>query len=387
MNANFNMVCPLELCKKRFGSVKPLIRHCKQHIRYGFNICCPFDNCTKMYKVVSSFSSHVSRCHKERCSITRSLSQLTPEVQHNIVDATDPISMEELKQPYDVTRSLVYFYFMLQHKYMVSGSTIEKIISHAQELLDCFSNSLIMKFQKTLNGYEIPDHTISNVLQALNQDVGIKELYFHGPLRSVHSREKYLQQNFTYVPPVAMKLSIEGNLGLDDTSFQYIPILKSIKAIFTDDVALNQFLNPQHPSSNIKDFADGLVFKKNPLFNSEKTIQIILYQDAFEIVNPLGSSKRKHKLLCVYFTLANFYPFQRSKIDSFQLVLLCKDKYVNSKTLDCIFRPLIEDLKSLEIHGIDIGTGFLVRGSILCISGDNLGSHFVGGFTTNFSTV
>ena len=50
-------------------------------------------------------------------------------------------------------------------------------------------------------------------------------------------------------------------------------------------------------------------------------------------------------------------------------------------------RPLVNDLKILESSGIDLGLGMPTRGSILCILGDNLGSHLLGGFTANFSTM
>lgn len=65
-------------------------------------------------------------------------------------------------------------------------------------------------------------------------------------------------------------------------------------------------------------------------------MKLILYQDAFEIVNPLGSARKKHKLVGVYFTLANFQPFHRSSIDNMQLVLLCKEtdfKYFGQNTV------------------------------------------------------
>ena len=77
----------------------------------------------------------------------------------------------------------------------------------------------------------------------------------------------------------------------------------------------------------------------------------------------------------------------RSKVDPFQLILLCPDKYVNTKSINYVMRPLVDDVKILESSGIDLGFEQLIRGSILCILGDNLGSHLIGGFATNFSTM
>lgn len=45
-----------------------------------------------------------------------------------------------------------------------------------------------------------------------------------------------------------------------------------------------------------------------------------LYQDAFEVVNPRGSAKKKHKMLGVCFTLAKFDAFHRFTVDNLQLL-------------------------------------------------------------------
>ncbi|KAI3354595.1 hypothetical protein L3Q82_019101, partial [Scortum barcoo] len=49
-----------------------------------------------------------------------------------------------------------------------------------------------------------------------------------------------------------------------------------------------------------------------------------------------------------------------------------------------VFSELLADLKSLETDGINVD-GETVKGGLYCIAGDNLGSHFIGGFTENFS--
>ena len=114
----------------------------------------------------------------------------------------------------------------------------------------------------------------------------------------------------------------------------------------------------------------------------------MLYQDSFEVCNPIGSSKKKHKILGVYLTLANFRPHVRSNIDQIVLVLLCKEvdfKYFGQRA---IFSRLIDDLKDLENNGIDIIDGKEpIKGGLCAILGDNLGSHCIGGFVENFSSV
>ena len=46
----------------------------------------------------------------------------------------------------------------------------------------------------------------------------------------------------------------------------------------------------------------------NPLFQDDSyppALQLVLYQDAFEIVNPLGFAKKKYKILAVYMSCGN----------------------------------------------------------------------------------
>ncbi|XP_073847068.1 uncharacterized protein [Musca autumnalis] len=92
-----------------------------------------------------------------------------------------------------------------------------------------------------------------------------------------------------------------------------------------------------------------VLFIKNQTFfhTGEKRIELLIFQDAFEVCNPLGSSKKKHK-------------------------------------------PLLGDLKRLETEGIiifdrKVGIEKRLYGTVVHFIGDKLGSHQIGGFTENFS--
>jgi hypothetical protein len=50
-----------------------------------------------------------------------------------------------------------------------------------------------------------------------------------------------------------------------------------------------------------------------------------------------------------------------------------------------VLRNLVDDLKDIEQTGLKCGDTYL-KGSVICISGDNLGSHYIGGFVENFSS-
>lgn len=82
------------------------------------------------------------------------------------------------------------------------------------------------------------------------------------------------------------------------------------------------------------------------------------------MVNPLGSSKKKHKILAVYLTLTDILPHNRSAIVQMQLVLLCKEQDFKYFGMDKVFEPLIKDLKALEETGIEINNGQISRGRL-----------------------
>lgn len=59
--------------------------------------------------------------------------------------------------------------------------------------------------------------------------------------------------------------------------------------------------------------------------------------------------------------------------------MFCNEKYIKLFDKQIIFRQLVDEVKEVE-NGSEIN-GNIVKGAVLCICGDNLGSHFIGGFS------
>lgn len=97
-----------------------------------------------------------------------------------------------------------------------------------------------------------------------------------------------------------------------------------------------------------------------------------LYVDDFEMCNPLGTSRKKHKICGIYWTLSNLPPGCHSSLSSIYLSLL---------------EPLLRDLAILESQGIFIAQlGDFVKGTIQCVVADNLGAHGIAGFIESFES-
>lgn len=88
-------------------------------------------------------------------------------------------------------------------------------------------------------------------------------------------------------------------------------------------------------------------------------------------------------MLGVYMSLGNLPGYVRTHINSIKLVALCKKEEFDHEK---VYGKIVEDLKILKTDGIQIGDCIL-KGGLFFVTGDNLGSHGLGGFTENFSTV
>ena len=79
--------------------------------------------------------------------------------------------------------------------------------------------------------------------------------------------------------------------------------------------------------SSFFEIKDGKIVKEYAFFING--LRVILSEDAFEICNPVGSSKGKFKIVGIYMFLGNLPSFMRSKIDNIKLMALCKEKYIH----------------------------------------------------------
>ena len=161
------------------------------------------------------------------------------------------------------------------------------------------------------------------------------------------------------------------------------------------------FQRPVSEPGRLSDYYDGEVMKKrNEALAGEETIDLILFQDLFSVVSPIGSAKSKYKILGTYLTLGNLKPWIRSKLNAMRLVMLFKEPLINQmQTIheartqisdltagvrQC-FGALLTDLQKLVKEGI-MYKGRRVRVRLTHILGDNLGSHMIGGFRQFFKS-
>ncbi|XP_065675796.1 uncharacterized protein LOC136092003 [Hydra vulgaris] len=138
----------------------------------------------------------------------------------------------------------------------------------------------------------------------------------------------------------------------------------------------------------MQDYSDGTHFKSLN-GNSNNFIRLHLYNDELEICNALGSRKGTHKVSIFYFLVGNIETHLWTNLDHIHLVLVAQYSTVKMYGYDKILNKLRNDIKLLEIDGLDLnilGKIEHINGTIVTFSGDNLSSNFFGGFSTCFSS-
>ena len=125
------------------------------------------------------------------------------------------------------------------------------------------------------------------------------------------------------------------------------------------------------------------MFRSHP-----NAIRLHGYIDDFEVCNPLGSARAKHKLTAVYFYIGNLPKLYTSNLRAIHVALLVRTAFVKKYTLTKVLEVFVAELKKLEAEGIYITIGsnkIHCLASLATISADNLGSHQLGGFRMSFS--
>ncbi len=150
-------------------------------------------------------------------------------------------------------------------------------------------------------------------------------------------------------------------------------------------------MNPHSQSSSdlLGDFCDGSLFKAHDLFSSDPfALQVIPYYDELEIVNPIGTYVKKHKLGCLFFFVGNVRPQFRSTFKAIHLVAVACSQVIELYGIDKFLTPFVEELKVLYCDGISVSIGGedqTFYGAVLAFLADTQAAHSLGGFKGSMS--
>ncbi|ELU09809.1 hypothetical protein CAPTEDRAFT_209587, partial [Capitella teleta] len=280
------------------------------------------------------------------------------------------------------TKCIAPFLLQLQEKHMISASTLQIILKEVLHLIEVACDHQKVNLSSLVYKLELPVgicKEIESMLQ-FNKFLNVTEERIGTEWKRMKLYKKYLK----YVAPVPIHLGIDKQNRL--RMAQYTPILDTLRIMLDHNDLLSEVMHPQDQIPGIfKDARDGSYFKENKLFmEEENALQILLYFDEFEVVNPIGYAKKPHKLGAFYFTLGNMSADKRSSLQAIQLVLLVYVQDLKVYGFNKVVKPLLEDLHVLENEGVQCGPVKL-RGTVIALAGDNLASHSICGFMESFS--
>ena len=391
-----HLKCAISLCERQFHTVSELISHLKEHLLEGRHVACPVTGCENRFTVKSSFTAHMSRKHRAfsvdsvRDMYRETISQASAisaceDAPQNTNEETNE-SIEYLQNFNDTyLRNVCLFYLKLQGQLLLPNSTIQTIVEEMQNVHTLGQEYTLSKLHSLLkNDMRLPDDAIAKICGFV-KDSDLFSLCHQGPLRTTYARAQTFKKMFKYIEP--KKLTLGNDENMTEKCAYYIPVQQTVNCLLESEFWKNSVSQQscETDSETFGDLNDGQNFKSNQFFiDNPGCLKLILYQDAFEIVNPLGSARKKHKVLAVYLSVANLPAHVRSNTDHMSLVLLCCESDLKQFGNAKVFSEMLMGLKDLEENGITV-QGETVKGALYCIAGDNLGSHGIGGFTENFS--
>lgn len=386
------IVC--NLCS--FDNERQYFIHIGSHLKKFETVPCVFEGCDYKTNIYTTFHSHKSRKHNPhtledfKTTVLQHQNKLDEESDF-VEDENDCGSVleeeDDLKKV--ITKRVGLLLLKMESIFNVSNTCINELVEELHFLTASASGPVIKEIiLSTLrkHGCTFEDSVISELVKDLCQLSPVcAALRVDGPLSSQFRREQFRKEHLSPTEPVEYILD-----STEKKTFQYVPILPLLSQLVNNRHIQNTIFQNKRPSdvsSGYKSFHDGSFLRENSfLCEGELKLPLILYIDDFEVCNPLGTSRKKHKVTAVYWVFADIPATLRSTLTSIYLTILCKANDVNQYGYAKVLDPLLKDLKSFEDNGIFVPSlGKVVKGTVLAVVADNLGAHSIAGFVESFS--
>ena len=392
------------LCHKDFPSVSFVISHLKfNHFLVNTkNItlkCISNKGCNREFCTFSGLRRHALACSRVvSTELNKSTTEAKPkEIVFTIEELTSNkdniLDNDQIKnEPINFENEVNKFCNDIT-SIGISQTNISKILLNVNEILDKAFVSVKQFIQmqskcatelESINKIQTCQKTFSNIITKFS---------------TPYKRQTNLNSESSYVSPVSINLGGRWEKKYDNISkfyknlfvqctFQYIPLLESLKSIFENESFFKLYFasNCVCEDKLLRNFCYGEAFKTNDFFAlNQNAIKLQIFYDDFEVVNPLGSKTTVHKIGAIYFTIANQDFNFNSRLENIHLLALffVNDLKNEGCNMNNILRPIVKDIKILETAGITVNNT-LLHGTLASLSHDNLGANTALGFIESF---
>ena len=286
----------------------------------------------------------------------------------------------------DIFQLIADFILRLRSR-IINQSIVDFVASGLEWLLSALFDMIKVKLDPLSSKYSV----VSDLLCSLEETFTAFDT-----IRSDYNQKKYLKEKKGLIEPEEILLGTRCEQYLDRSrvsslkyvpeTIQYISIKKTINTVLNK---LGHKIGKKHRSENVvmKDYMDASQFSQHPLFLEDNSaLQLHMYFDEFETVNPLGSKTKIHKIGGLYMSIKNLPVELNSKLVNIHPVIFCHSQDVYKYGFKTVFDQMLTDLKDLE-KGVTMevnGKEQVVRAALVLWSGDNLGIHQVFGFCESF---
>uniref|UniRef100_H2Y2P4 C2H2-type domain-containing protein n=1 Tax=Ciona intestinalis TaxID=7719 RepID=H2Y2P4_CIOIN len=350
---------------------------------------CKIYVCNRIYSSIRSYEKHLNRSHSEIIYSTAHSTgngeeeNLAPdyncEVGASLNDesACIPTQLASLSDEGTFVKNFVTFCLKLKEAYVLSHATYLKIMN---DMVALFSS-----FHKDVLNFQHINNTSSSALD--QTEYLFDKTFLSGVWEKLQSKTIFLG----YCESIGLVKSRTISLG--DKSFQYVPVLSTLKNFLQHPDVWHEINKMEEASSSkevLSNYTDGDHFKQHTYFKGEKRfLRLHFYCDELELCNPLGSSKKKNKLMCIYYYIGNIGTKHCSSLSNIFAAILVTSSLLEVYGFSSILEPLIKDLKQLEREGLALRVSensHRVFGTLATVSADNLGAHDIAGFRKCFSS-
>ncbi|KAK3754666.1 hypothetical protein QZH41_009115 [Actinostola sp. cb2023] len=379
-----------------------------------FNVVCGIYGCGQTYQNFYGYRSHIQRKHKGVWENAKNIThfdidqaqnvsneevsdhgnQVQPQEieHHDICDDADSMCSDTTDN-YQYSFKCASYILRVKETYNLTQKAVNDIIINTETLVREAIQAVCqtIKDQVSTANEEVANQVGWDAFSGGNSGIANP---FQG-MKSTTNQRRTFKEMFGFVEPVKRVVGrYHGHRqkGAKRRRVQLahevidVPFLSSLEQMLNDPSILRQVENPHlRQDGLISDYCDGYAFSQHPLFSRDpQALQIILYYDEVEVVNPLGSKTYTHKVGVFYYTLGNIDPKYRSQLKCMQLLCIAKRPVIKKYGTNVMLESFMDDLGELEK---DAGHQFTVKGemksfagTVVYFSGDNLASQEVGEF-------
>lgn len=358
--------CPLCNCKQPF-SQEIIFRHLRSHLRSHEMVACPFKNCNYRTNSYSAFNAHKSRNpsgHSDfgGCVVLADNDSAPVVIAAEPADrpsarSADTFTLDELNSNCDtetlraqLNHNLASLFLKMQSILHISDMASQEIVENLTQILYLSQPILQHDIREVLKSHNVlvSETLLNEVVSTIMKNNVIVTATGQGEqLSSTKRRKAFIENNYPVVKPVQYLLQ-PGHTAV------HVPILEMIQKIFNHTDILEKIKESKvAQSGHYVHHKDGMYFKENTFLSSDELkLALILYD--FEIANPLGTSRKIHKICSVYWMLADLPSKYRSALHAIQLAALCKVADIQAFGYEKALGPLLRNFRTLEQDGIFI---------------------------------